>query len=77
MIEFDATMKDLNVLTVAQIAQRLQNRLKCQVAPTYDVPEIYLTHECRDAAVLIPFIRIQDAWHLLFIRRSKSGVSHV
>ncbi|MFT5503620.1 MAG: 8-oxo-dGTP pyrophosphatase MutT (NUDIX family) [Gammaproteobacteria bacterium] len=49
---------------------QIQNRLHDQGFPTYDVPPEMLKADCREAAVLVPFVRIDDAWHLLFIRRT-------
>ena len=57
-------MLDLNHLTPADIAASLQ----APSPSSYDVPS--LAHMAyRDAGVLIPFLRIEQAWHLLFIRR--------
>lgn len=57
-------MLDLNHLTPADIAASLQ----APSPSSYDVP--LLAHMAyRDAGVLIPFLRIEQAWHLLFIRR--------
>ncbi|MBU0654713.1 MAG: CoA pyrophosphatase [Gammaproteobacteria bacterium] len=57
-------MEDLNQLTATDISQRLRQ----QGAPTHDVP---LT-ACREAGVLVPFVRVGESWHLLFIRRPAS-----
>ena len=59
-------MIDLDRLSIEEIRQRL----KAQPAPTYDVPPELLATNSREAAVLIPFLRIEEAWHILFIRRS-------
>jgi 8-oxo-dGTP pyrophosphatase MutT (NUDIX family) len=57
-------MLDLNHLTPADIAASLQT----PSPSSYDVPA--LAHMAyRDAGVLIPFVRVAQAWHLLFIRR--------
>jgi 8-oxo-dGTP pyrophosphatase MutT (NUDIX family) len=61
-------MNNLNLLTEEEIECRLRN----QIPPTYDVPSSYLGEQCRKAAVLIPFVRIEDSWQILFIRRAES-----
>lgn len=57
-------MLDLNHLTPADIAASLQ----APSPSSYDVPSL-ANMAYRDAGVLIPFLRIEQAWHLLFIRR--------
>ncbi len=74
-------MKKFNNLS----AEEIQHRLNRQVPASYDVPSSSIintqnTHNSqssgqlknkqRKAAVLIPFLRIEDSWHILFIRRS-------
>lgn len=59
-------MSDLDLLSADEIRQRLH----AQKATTYDIPPELLDSEPREAAVLIPFLRIDEAWHLLFIRRA-------
>ncbi|MEE8365655.1 MAG: CoA pyrophosphatase [Gammaproteobacteria bacterium] len=59
-------MIDLDQLSVDDIRKRLQS----QPEATYDVPPEILQGLAREAAVLIPFLRIDDAWHLLYIRRA-------
>jgi len=59
-------MVNLDQLSIDSIRQRLQN----QPAATYDVPPELLKGESREAAVLIPFCRIDEAWHILYIRRA-------
>ncbi len=70
-------MKKINNLSVEEIQQRLNK----QVPASYDVPSSRteklnnqvpdkLKKKQRKAAVLIPFLRIEDNWHILFIRRS-------
>lgn len=54
----------IDQLTVTEITQRLR---QCG-APTHDVA----LDACRDAGVLVPFVRVAEAWHLLFIRRPTS-----
>lgn len=48
----------------------IRNKLQTQPAATYDVPPEMLQGPAREAAVLIPFFRIDDAWHILYIRRA-------
>lgn len=57
----------LDLLTTTDIAQRLGK----PCAPTHDVPHA-ARQACREASVLVPFVRVKDAWHLLFIRRPAS-----
>ena len=58
---------DLDRLSIGEISERL----KQQPDPTYDVPPELLQANAREAAVLVPFLRIDQAWHLLYIRRAK------
>lgn len=58
-------MEDLDQLTIEDISQRLR---KQGGAATHDVP----LQACREAGVLVPFVRIEENWHLLFIRRPAS-----
>ena len=60
-------MTDLDRLSADDIRQRLQK----QPAVTYDLPPEVLQDGTREAAVLIPFCRIDQAWHILYIRRAK------
>lgn len=48
----------------------IRARLHAQSETTYDVPPELLSGDAREAAVLIPFVRIEDAWHILYIRRT-------
>ncbi len=57
---------DLDDLSVDEIRARLH----AQRDTTYDVPPEMLSGAAREAAVLVPFLRIDDAWHILFIRRT-------
>ncbi len=59
-------MPDLDQLSTDDIRQRLLN----QPDTTYDVPPELLGGDTREAAVLIPFCRIDKAWHILYIRRA-------
>ena len=60
-------MADWNHLSVEDISTRLQ----AQSETTYDVPPELLTGESREAAVLVPFVRVEDAWHIVYIRRTQ------
>ena len=59
-------MPDLDDLSAEEIRQRLH----AQADTTYDVPPELLSADAREAAVLVPFLRIEDAWHILYIRRA-------
>ena len=59
-------MPDFDQLSIEEIRQRLQ----AQSDTTYDVPPEMLSDNAREAAVLVPFLRIEDAWHILYIRRA-------
>ncbi|MFT5548550.1 MAG: 8-oxo-dGTP pyrophosphatase MutT (NUDIX family) [Candidatus Azotimanducaceae bacterium] len=59
-------MFDFNQLTIEEISYRLT----IQPDPTYDVPPEMLGSNCREAAVLIPFLRLDECWHILYIRRA-------
>ena len=59
-------MTDLDQLSIGDIRERLLE----QPGVTYDVPPELLNAEAREAAVLIPFCRIDEAWHILYIRRA-------
>ncbi|MCP4470888.1 MAG: CoA pyrophosphatase [Gammaproteobacteria bacterium] len=48
----------------------IRARLHAQNGPTYDVPPELLSDNAREAAVLVPLLRIEEAWHILFIRRT-------
>jgi 8-oxo-dGTP pyrophosphatase MutT (NUDIX family) len=52
-------------------AEDIRHRLQARITTTYDVPPELLGDNAREAAVLVPFLRIDDAWHLLFIRRAR------
>ncbi|MCP4075634.1 MAG: CoA pyrophosphatase [Gammaproteobacteria bacterium] len=59
-------MPDLNILTPENIRSCL---LQCS-GITHDLPGHWTEIECQQAAVLIPFVQIQQQWHLLYIRRT-------
>lgn len=59
-------MANLDLLSIDDIRELLRG----QSGATYDVPPELLNDKAREAAVLIPFCRINDAWHVLYIRRA-------
>ena len=59
-------MPDLDALSVDD----MRARLHAQRDTTYDVPPELLSDSAREAAVLVPFVRIDNAWHILYIRRT-------
>jgi len=65
-------MNRLNQLNLAQIRQCL----KSPTALTYDVPRLWSEQASQKAAVLLPLIRKDEAWHLLFIRRAEHEHDH-
>lgn len=60
-------MDDWNQLSIDDIRARLH----AQNETTYDVPPELLSGDSREAAVLVPFVRVEDAWHILYIRRTQ------
>ena len=60
-------MSDWNKLSIDDIRARLQD----QGETTYDVPPELLSGDSREAAVLVPFVRVEDAWHIVYIRRTQ------
>lgn len=67
-------MNSFNKLSTSDIQQRLNK----QIPASYDIPaslsgnhlDSHIRKQQRKAAVLIPFLRMEDSWHILFIRRS-------
>jgi len=59
-------VSNLDSLSIDEIRARLH----AQAETTYDVPPELLSDDAREAAVLVPFLRIDEAWHILFIRRT-------
>ena len=60
-------MQDLNALTLTDIEH-------CLLRPenaSYDLPRHMLDADLSPAGVLIPFVRVADSWHLLYIRRAE------
>ena len=60
-------MRNLDDLSIDDIRARLH----AQNETTYDVPPELLGSRPKEAAVLIPFVRAENAWHLLYIRRTQ------
>jgi len=60
-------MSDWDQLSIEDIRARLQ----AQSETTYDVPPEMLGDHSREAAVLVPFVRVEQAWHILYIRRTQ------
>ena len=60
-------MTEFDKLSIDDIRRKLQG----QPDATYDVPPEMLQGLVREAAVLIPFLRIEDSWHILYIRRAQ------
>ncbi|MEN9433671.1 MAG: hypothetical protein RLZZ422_1260 [Pseudomonadota bacterium] len=62
-------MTDWNQLKTSTISQCLLNSGRS----TFDLPPEHLKHlNHREAAVLMPLLRYQEAWHILMIRRTAS-----
>ena len=57
---------NLDALSLEQIRARLH----AQAETTYDVPPEMLSADAREAAVLVPLLRIDETWHILYIRRT-------
>jgi 8-oxo-dGTP pyrophosphatase MutT (NUDIX family) len=60
------SVPDLDSLSIDDIRARLH----AQAETTYDVPPEMLSDQAREAAVLVPLLRIDETWHLLYIRRT-------
>jgi 8-oxo-dGTP pyrophosphatase MutT (NUDIX family) len=60
-------LNELSNLSVTEIHQRLLSPLQ----PTHDVPTYQNDKALKKAAVLVPFVKQDDEWHLLFIKRSE------
>lgn len=61
-------MHNLDQLSEHDIAKRLS----CGGELTHDIPLIQPESDYKQAGVLIPFIRVDDSWHLLYIRRAET-----
>jgi 8-oxo-dGTP pyrophosphatase MutT (NUDIX family) len=57
-------------LTETEIAARLKAAFNPNISPESPYPSNFLSDLPQPAAVLIPFLRKPDGWHLLFIRRT-------
>ena len=64
----DTGIPDLDSLSVDDIRARLH----AQAETTYDVPPEMLPADAREAAVLVPFVRHEDGWHIVYIRRTSN-----
>jgi len=65
-------MSALDQLNLSQIRQCLQQ----QSEATHDNPFEWAEKDCKQAAVLIPFVKHQNEWQLLFIRRAIHDDDH-
>ena len=65
-------MNSLDQLSLDQIRQSLQSESE----QTHDVPYLWSDDECKQAGVLIPFIRKKQQWHILYIRRATFEGDH-
>ncbi len=63
-------MENLNQLSLEDIVLRLRQSDPHTIL--YAPFDLDSSKHCREAAVLIPLLRIGDEWHLLYIRRSTS-----
>ena len=61
-------MSFLNDLSVEQIRTRLQGA--SELGQTGDLPLRWSDDECDLAGVLVPLIREQDEWRVIYIRRA-------
>ncbi len=59
------------MLEPAEIGRALAAALDADLPPESPYPESLFDQPAQPAAVLIPFVRQQDGWHLIFIRRSQ------
>ncbi|MBN2547664.1 MAG: CoA pyrophosphatase [Anaerolineales bacterium] len=66
-------------LTVAEIARRLEMasvRPDCMHSADFSIPPGMLQGDTSPAAVLMPLVMIEDAWNLLYIRRTEDNSAH-
>jgi 8-oxo-dGTP pyrophosphatase MutT (NUDIX family) len=61
-------------LTESEIARRLATAPPVQ--DEMNIPAPWMHASTRPAAVLIPFLRSSDAWHILFTRRTEMVADH-
>lgn len=59
-------MKDIDRLQLEQIRSCLTK----SSFPTHDIPLQWTEQDCRSAGVLIPLLRNEEQWHVLYIRRA-------
>lgn len=52
--------------------QQISDRLSSDTNQTYDLPNAFSEDEYRKASVLIPFVKQDNEWHIVFIRRADS-----
>ena len=62
------TKTNIDTLTETEIIQRLNKTIN----NTYDLPTLFPKDNYRKASVLIPLVRQDDTWHIVFIRRAES-----
>ena len=60
-------MNKLATLPAFEISQRLKKSLNA----TSDITPMDNSKPLKQAAVLVPFVKVDDEWHLLFIQRSE------
>ena len=60
-------MHDLDRLSTKDITHKLANVAK----PNQDIPDPFIQGAYRQAGVLIPLLRIEQQWHILYIRRAQ------
>ncbi|MGK0272799.1 MAG: 8-oxo-dGTP pyrophosphatase MutT (NUDIX family) [Cocleimonas sp.] len=63
-------MSNLNNLTENQIIERLSAHTNTE--STFDIADQFATTEYKKASVLIPLVKKNNNWHVLFIRRAES-----
>ena len=61
-------MPIIDKLTEKQIIERLSS----DISHTFDLPNQRPEQEYRKASVLIPFVKQDNEWHIVFIRRADS-----
>lgn len=61
-------MRHLDNLTTKQITEKISKPTQS----TFDLADKLADTAYKQASVLIPFVRINDAWHIVFIRRAES-----
>ena len=60
-------MRDIDQLSAEDITQRLT----VDDIPNYDMPDQPIARTYRQAGVLIPLLRMEQQWHILYIRRAE------